>query len=100
MLSLVACLALWAGSAHAEGSVTFYPTDKTCGPNTSTPPGQCRADIEWRSGSKTADQTVERRTLLKVYAKAGETILVARERHRQWEYPGIRRQRGHRSDRE
>jgi len=77
MLSLVACLALWAGSAHAEGSVTFYPTDKTCGPNTSTPPGQCRADIEWRSGSKTADQTVERRTLLKVYAKAGETILVA-----------------------
>ena len=74
LLSMIACLALWAGSAHAEGSVTFYPTDKTCAAN---PAGQCRANIEWDPGKTYLNTQLLRRTLLKVYAKAGETILAA-----------------------
>ena len=43
LLSLVACLALWAGSAHAEGSVTFYPTDKNvCGKSSWPVPSRYR----------------------------------------------------------
>ncbi len=51
--------------AHAEGSRNLYPT------NTGS-----RANLEWRTNSYGAGNFVIRRTLLKVYANAGEYILL------------------------
>jgi len=65
--SLVSLLALSLGmrSAHAEGSRNMYPS--------SAPAGSSRANLEWRSD--VYGGLVQRRTLLKVYANAGENIL-------------------------
>ncbi|MBA3921611.1 MAG: DUF11 domain-containing protein [Nostocaceae cyanobacterium] len=68
VFSLVA-LSLGMRSAHAEGSRTLYPN--------SAPPGSInpsRANLEWRNDSY--GSLVKRRTLLKVYANAGENILL------------------------
>ncbi len=63
-----------AGLARAEGSAQLYPADATCQSNVSA--GSCRANIEWRTsayGPATGAQ-VRRRTLLQVYATAGEVL--------------------------
>ncbi len=65
VFSLVA-LSLGMRSAHAEGSRTLYPS--------TTPSGSSRANLEWRSN--VYGGLVQRRTLLKVYANAGENILL------------------------
>jgi uncharacterized repeat protein (TIGR01451 family) len=65
--ALIACI--WNGGmqvAQAEGSRTLYPSGT---PNTSS-----RANIEWRSN--VYGGLLLRRTLLKVYANAGENILL------------------------
>lgn len=60
-------LAGLVGPAHAEGSRSLYPA--------STPPGSFRANLEWR-GNVLYAGILTRRTLLRVYANAGETIFV------------------------
>jgi uncharacterized repeat protein (TIGR01451 family) len=55
-----------AQTAQAEGSRTLYPV--------SAPAGNFRANLEWRT--ETYGGIVLRRTLLKVFANAGENILV------------------------
>ena len=83
VLSMTALLALttfFASPAHAEGSVNLYPAASapTCTANTSGASGQCRASIEWRSDTLgTAPNLMYRRTLLHVYARPGEYILMA-----------------------
>ena len=64
---------LAASTAYAEGSGSLYPSNATCGPNSTN--GNCRANLEWRT-NPTAGGTLYRRTLLKVYANAGEYILM------------------------
>lgn len=68
LAGLAICLALIAPtSAAAEGSRDLYPENN---------PGY-RANMEWRTTSYGPDNfLLRRRTLLKVYAKAGEYILV------------------------
>ena len=65
--SLVSLLALSSGmrSAYAEGSRSMYPS--------TAPAGSSRANLEWRNNNYGG--LVQRRTLLKVYANAGENIL-------------------------
>ena len=60
-------------TAYAEGSGSLYPSNATCGPNSTG--GACRANLEWRTNT-TAGGTLARRTLLKVYANANEYILM------------------------
>src|SRR5689334_8915207 len=55
----------WTQTAHAEGSRTLYPNGST----------GSRANIEWRTSSF-GGGIVKRRTLLKVFAKQGEYILM------------------------
>lgn len=56
-----------ASSAHAEGSQTLYPSSAT----------GSRANIEWRAASDGRyGGILIRRSLFKVYARAGETILL------------------------
>ena len=66
-LALLLCiLGYWPQPAQAEGSRTLYPS--------SAPAGSSRANLEWRTN--TYGGIVLRRTLLKVYANAGENILL------------------------
>jgi uncharacterized repeat protein (TIGR01451 family) len=64
---------LGVSRAYAEGSRTLYPVDQPCAPNSQG--GSCRANLEWRT-SRYANGTLDRRTLLYVYAQAGENILM------------------------
>src|SRR5690349_15909708 len=73
LVSLLGPAALDAAPAFAEGSGSLYPTNATCGPNSTG--GSCRANLEWRT-DRTAAGTLYRRTLLKVFANAGEYILL------------------------
>jgi uncharacterized repeat protein (TIGR01451 family) len=61
-----------APAAQAEGSRTLYPS-------TANPATNYRANLEWRTdryGGTDPASTVPRRSLMKVYAKAGEYILL------------------------
>jgi len=52
----------------------MYPTNATCAPNSAA--GSCRANLEWRTNTYgPAGSSILRRTLYKVYAVAGETIM-------------------------
>ncbi|TAF07960.1 MAG: DUF11 domain-containing protein [Nostocales cyanobacterium] len=67
--STAICLAILTGgiqSAQAEGSRNLYPT--------SSPANARRANLEWRN--ELSGNLIRRRTLLKVYANAGEYILM------------------------
>ncbi len=69
---------VWAGMAtaptFADGSRNLYPTDATCGPNSTG--GQCRASVEWRGASDLYQGNLIRRTLFQVFANQNEYILV------------------------
>jgi hypothetical protein len=69
-LFLLICGALLAvpNTALGEGSRTLYPRDST--------PDISRANLEWRTDSYGGENFLSRRTLLKVYANAGEYILL------------------------
>ncbi|HEX2916673.1 MAG TPA: SdrD B-like domain-containing protein [Chloroflexia bacterium] len=74
-LLLFCALVIVAAPAYAEGSRDLYPTNGTCQPNSSN--GSCRANIEFRSNTSygpDGSTHILRRTLLEVYAKAGEVI--------------------------
>ncbi|MGI0486118.1 DUF11 domain-containing protein [Pantanalinema rosaneae CENA516] len=64
---VISGLALWWGTpaAQAEGSRNLYPATATGN----------RANIEWRAPTVQYANFVTRRTLLRVYANAGEVIL-------------------------
>ena len=67
VITLLLCaLGYWTQPAQAEGSRTLYPDPP--------PAGSSRANLEWRTN--TYGGIVLRRTLLKVYANAGENILL------------------------
>jgi len=40
---------LAASTAYAEGSGSLYPSNATCGPNSTG--GSCRANLEWRTNT-------------------------------------------------
>ena len=67
LASLICCVGLLLAPARAaaEGSGTLYPSTTTTGR---------RANVEWRNS--TYGPTLKRRTLFKVYADAGEYILL------------------------
>ncbi|MEO0770398.1 MAG: hypothetical protein AAFY72_13385, partial [Cyanobacteria bacterium J06649_4] len=62
-LGISACVSLWKVPAQAEGSRNMFPNGA---------PGN-RGHIVWQSGSAAG---FRRRTLLRVFANAGENILV------------------------
>jgi hypothetical protein len=70
------CGALFAPEpARAEGSRDLYPTNATCAPNSQG--GSCRANLEWRTSNygPVGGTQIQRRTVLEVYAQAGEVLL-------------------------
>lgn len=78
LLILFGVTGLGATSAYAEGSRDLYPQSSppTCGPNSSG--GSCRANIEWRPNDVygPSGSSIKRRTLLQVFVRPGENILV------------------------
>ena len=81
MVGLVgATLAVGVTGVHAEGSANLYSTNPApaCVANTSSTPGNCRANIEWRTSSygPTGGTQIPRRDLFYVYLNAGETLLM------------------------
>ena len=68
------CLGLGTMSAvpaFASGSATLYPANQTC----TGAGGSCRAALEFRTGTYgPTTSVIQRRTVLSVYAQAGETI--------------------------
>ncbi len=56
--------------AFATGSASLYPTNAAC-----TGTGSCRAALEFRTGTYgPSGSLIQRRTILSVFAQAGETI--------------------------
>ena len=73
VLALAGTSALVALPASADGSRALYPTDSTCQPNSAG--GSCRASLEWRTNTYgPPGSQIVRRTLLNVYAQAGEVL--------------------------
>ncbi|HEY7061483.1 MAG TPA: hypothetical protein VII06_08395 [Chloroflexota bacterium] len=74
-LGLLSGAALGAAPALAEGSRDLYPTNANCVPNSQG--GSCRANLEWRTSNygPVGGAQIQRRTLLRVYAQAGEVLL-------------------------
>ncbi len=77
---LGATLSVGVTGVQAEGSANLYTGSPApvCGPNTATTPGNCRANIEWRTSSygPTGGTQIPRRDLFYVYLNAGETLLM------------------------
>ncbi len=73
VLAIAGTSALVAVPASADGSRTLHPTDATCQANSAG--GSCRASLEWRTNTYgPPGSQIMRRTLLNVYATAGEVL--------------------------
>ena len=73
VLAIAGTSALVAMPASADGSRSLHPTDATCQANSAG--GSCRASLEWRTNTYgPPGSQIMRRTLLNVYATAGEVL--------------------------
>jgi hypothetical protein len=73
VLAIAGTSALVAVPASADGSRDLHPNNATCQPNSAA--GSCRASLEWRTNTYgPPGSQIMRRTLLNVYAQAGEVL--------------------------
>ena len=73
VLAMAGTSALVALPASADGSRNLHPSDATCQANSLG--GSCRASLEWRTNTYgPPGSQIMRRTLLNVYARAGEVL--------------------------